>query len=39
MRIVRWIKSLFIKQQPDDIDYDYEDLPSHVKEFMKDKYD
>lgn len=35
MRIVRWIKSLFIKVEVDEVDYDYEELPLHVKQFMK----
>ena len=39
MRIVRWIRSLFIKVEVDEIDYEYEQLPPHVKEFMEKRLD
>ena len=35
MRIVRWIRSLFIRVEVDKIDYEYEQLPPHVKQFME----
>jgi len=35
MKIVRWIKSLFVKVEEDEVDYEYEELPQHVKEFME----
>ena len=34
-RLINWIKSLFIKVEVDEVDYEYEELPQHVKEFMK----
>tara|TARA_R110001592_G_scaffold54703_1_gene167466 strand:+ start:388 stop:513 length:126 start_codon:yes stop_codon:yes gene_type:complete len=39
MRIVRWIKSLFVKVEVDEVDYEYEQLPPHVKEFMEKRLD
>ena len=35
-RLINWIKRLFgYHNQHVEIDYDYEELPPHVKEFMK----
>jgi hypothetical protein len=39
MRIVRWIKSLFVKVEVDEVDYEHEQLPPHVKEFMEKRLD
>lgn len=37
MRIVLWIRKLFGYIEPEDIDFGDEQLPDHVKEFMKKK--
>jgi len=34
-RLINWIRSLFIKVEVEEIEYDNEELPPHVKEFMK----
>jgi len=34
-RLINWIKSLFVKEEVDEVDYEYEELPPHVKEFME----
>ena len=39
-RLINWIKRLFgYHNQHVEIDYDYEELPPHVKEFMKKRFD
>ena len=39
-RFLNWIRRLFGLYKPDDdIDYDFEELPPHVKEFMKKRFD
>jgi len=34
-RLINWIKSLFVKEEVDEVDYEYEELPQHVKEFIE----
>jgi len=34
-RLINWIRSLFIKVEVDEVDYEYEELPQHVKDFME----
>ena len=34
-RLINWIKSLFVKEEVEEVDYEYEELPQHVKEFIE----
>jgi len=39
-RLINWIKRLFgYHKDIEEIEYDNEDLPPHVKEFMKERND
>ena len=39
-RLINWIKRLFGYHNHDvEIDYEYEELPDHVKKFMKKRFD
>ena len=39
-RLINWIKRLFgYHEDVDEVNYDHEELPQHVKEFMEKRLD